>query len=135
MTDKELRKLSRRALLELLIAQSEELDRVKMMLEKANRELNDKILLVDNAGSIAEASMEMNNVFLAAQQAADQYLENIVALQKRTQADRIKAEEDARGILEQARREREDLLEQTRQECRQMLLCAKENACTMQEGK
>lgn len=124
MTDKELRKLSRRALLELLIAQSEELDRVNKLLDDASRQLSDKILLIDNAGSIAEASMEVNKVFQVAQQAADQYLENIASLQKRSEITCIKAEAEARSIREQALREREELLEQTRQECMRMRLYA-----------
>lgn len=80
MTNKELKKLSRRELLEMLISQSKELNQVQQELEEAKRQLEDRRILLDNTGSIAEAALKLNRVFEAAQEAADQYLENIKAL-------------------------------------------------------
>lgn len=77
MTDKELKKLSRYELLEMLLEQSKEVERLKEELEKANALLEERQILIHNAGSIAEASLKLNGVFEAAQKAADQYLENI----------------------------------------------------------
>lgn len=77
MTDKELRKLSRADLLEMLLVQSKEVDRLRSELEEANRKLEDRKILLANSGSIAEAALKFNKVFEAAQMAADQYLENI----------------------------------------------------------
>ena len=77
MTDKELRRLSRKDLLELLIAQGRELDTLKAELEDARAALHDRQIRIDNAGSIAEAALQLNGVFEAAQAAAQQYLENI----------------------------------------------------------
>ena len=77
MTDKELRKLSRRDLLELLLAQSREQDALKQELAKAREELAKRQICLEQAGSIAEAALRLNGVFEAAQAAAQQYLENI----------------------------------------------------------
>ena len=50
-------------------------------LEKENEELKaaleDRRILIEQSGSLAEASLKLNKVFEAAQAAADQYLENI----------------------------------------------------------
>ena len=77
MTDKELRRLSRSELLEMLIAQTEENDRLKTGLEQAEAQLRDRRTAIDKAGSIAEAALALNGVFQAAEAAAQQYLENI----------------------------------------------------------
>ena len=83
MTDKELQKLSRSALLEMLLEQSRENDRLRAQVEKLARQLSDRQFKIDQAGSIAEASMQINQVFESAQAAAEQYLENIRTLSGR----------------------------------------------------
>lgn len=85
MTEKELRKLSRRDLLEMLLAQTKEVERLKKELDAANEALRSREILLANAGSIAEAALQLNAVFEAAQKAADQYLENIKNLNKQEQ--------------------------------------------------
>ena len=77
MTDKELRRLSRSELLEMLIAQTAEKDQLKTRLEQAEAQLLDRRIAIDKAGSLAEAAMSLNGVFQAAEAAAQQYLENI----------------------------------------------------------
>lgn len=77
MTDKELRRMSRAELLELLIEQMEENERLRMQLSKANAELANRRITIDRAGSIAKASLELNKVFEAADQAARQYVESV----------------------------------------------------------
>ena len=77
MTDKELHKLSRKELLEMLLAQIQENEKLKEELRRAERQLSDRRLLQENAGSMAEAAMRLNAVFEAADRAAQQYLENV----------------------------------------------------------
>lgn len=77
MTDKEVRKLSRAELLEMMVAQGKEIERLQAQLDKARQQLADRRIEVQQAGSIAEAALRLNGVFEAAQRAADQYLENI----------------------------------------------------------
>lgn len=80
MTDKELRRLSRRELLELLLAQSKEVRRLQKELIKTKQQLTDRKIEIEKAGSIAEAALRLNGVFEAAEQAAAQYLENVQRL-------------------------------------------------------
>lgn len=77
MTDKELHRLSRKELLEMLLAQTQENEKLKEELRCAQRQLSDRRLLQENAGSMAEAAMRLNAVFEAADRAAQQYLENV----------------------------------------------------------
>ena len=80
MTDQELRKLSRADLLELLLEQSKENERLREQLRQAEERLADRKIEIETAGSIAQAALQLNGVFEAAQKAADQYLENIQRL-------------------------------------------------------
>lgn len=84
MTDKELRKLKRSEILELMIEQSDEIEELKRRLAEAEEQLADRNIRLERAGSIAEAALALNHVFEDAQKAADQYLENI----RKIEADR-----------------------------------------------
>lgn len=77
MTDKELRRLRRRELLELLIVQTEENEKLRRELSRTQAELNNKRIAIECAGSLAEAALQLNGVFEAADRAAKQYLENV----------------------------------------------------------
>jgi len=77
MTEKELRRLSRRELLEMLITRTIENERLTEELQQARKELSDRELIQDRAGSMAEAALQLNGVFEAADRAAREYLENI----------------------------------------------------------
>lgn len=77
MTDRELRRLSRAELLEMLLAQAEENRRLKKRLQAAEAALSDRKIAVREAGTMAEAALKLNGVFEAADRAARQYLENL----------------------------------------------------------
>ena len=61
-------------------------------------ELKDKQLRLQSAGNIAEAALEINDCFRSAQNAAEQYLNEIKAMREETEAERQR-------ILSQARTE------------------------------
>ena len=77
MTEKELRRLSRRELLEMLITRTIENERLTEELQQAREELSDRKLIQERTGSMAEAALQLNGVFEAADRAAREYLENI----------------------------------------------------------
>lgn len=77
MTKRELKKLSRLELLELLLRQMEENEQLRSELEQAQRRLASREIELENAGSIAQASLQISRIFEAAQMAADIYLENV----------------------------------------------------------
>ena len=77
MTEKELKKLTRTELLEMLLELTRENDRLKADLDAANEELKDRKIRIEKAGSIAEASLALSGIFEKAQEACDLFLENI----------------------------------------------------------
>lgn len=95
MTVKELQRLNRHELLEMLIAQTEKIEHLQHQLEAAESELRSKRITIENAGSIAEASLQLNGVFEAAQNAAEEYLENIKRMSEQQDAVLQKLQADA----------------------------------------
>lgn len=86
MTEKELLKLKRSEMLEIMLAQSREIDSLREELAEKNKKLEDKRIKLKESGSIAEASLKLTEIFEEAQKAADLYVENI-----RRRADRKEA--------------------------------------------
>ena len=82
MEDRDIRKLSRGDLLEMLVELSKENDRLKEELAEANKKLENRRISATEAGSLAEASLKLNGVFEAAEKAAQDYLYNIKILEK-----------------------------------------------------
>lgn len=81
MTDKEIRRLKRSEILELMIEQSDEIEELKKKLKEAEDKLAKRTVILEKAGSIAEAALALNHIFEDAQKAADQYLENVKRIQ------------------------------------------------------
>ena len=84
MKEKELKRLSRAELLELLLAQAKETELLRKKLEKAEAMLCDRYLQMQKAGDLAHAVLQINGVMEAAQAAAQQYLDNIVQMESET---------------------------------------------------
>ena len=76
MAGKDLRKLSKTELLELLVEQGRENLALRARLEAAEAELEKRRLAMEESGSIAEAALKLSGVFEAAQKAVDIYREN-----------------------------------------------------------
>ena len=79
MTDKELRKLKRADLLEIMLAQSREIDALRKENVELRERLDERIFDLEEVGSIAEASLAVTNIFKEAEKAAAVYLENVRA--------------------------------------------------------
>jgi ClpP class serine protease len=77
MTEKELKKLKRTELLEMLLVQTKRVEELEQELEKKNKQLEDKRIVTEQTGNLADAVLKLNGVFEAAQKAAEQYLYNI----------------------------------------------------------
>lgn len=142
MTDRELRKLSRRDLLQMLVEQVKETEKSKQELadtteqlkemgqnyERLRKRLDQKDVRIheltdalraertkreielQEAGSIAEAALQLNGIFETAQKAADQYLYNIRLLYEETEGDSTNQGTDSRqeNTGERYEREKED---------------------------
>lgn len=77
MTDDDIRHLGKTEMLRIIRDQEAELEQAKAKIEELSKALADKATHLENCGSIAEASLALNGVFQAAQEAADQYLAEI----------------------------------------------------------
>ena len=100
MTEKELKKLSRAELLKLLLEEAEKNETLSAQVRDLKAQLAERMLAVEKAGSIAEASLQLNGVFEAAQAAAEQYLENVRTLSGRQEAVCRQMEAEARKKAE-----------------------------------
>ena len=80
MTEKELLKLRRSELLEIMLAQSQEIDNLRQQLEEANAKLADREIRLSESGSIAEASLRLTHIVEEAQKAVDLYVDNMKRL-------------------------------------------------------
>lgn len=120
MTEKELKKLSRRDLLYMLVSQGKELQKLKADYEKAQAALQDRSIGLEKAGSIAQASLQVNGVFEAAEAACRQYTENIERISR----------QQAEQIIKEAQKESEALRKDTEAQCAEMLKTARNEAKT-----
>ena len=97
MTEKELRRLSRTDLLELLLAQRRENEQLRCILDQTQAQLADRTLQINKAGSIAEASLQLSGIFAAAQDSCECYMENIRLLSERQNQVCQQMEEETRA--------------------------------------
>ena len=104
MTEKELRKLNRYELLEMLLAQGKKLERLERELAEANERLAQRQQIVATSGTMAEAAMRLNRVFEAADSAAKEYLSNMELI--------------ANSLLDDARREAARIIKDAEQQAR-----------------
>ena len=75
--EKDLTKLKKKEILEIMVRQGEEIDKLNARITELEKELEENKIEKDNVGSIAEASLAVTNVFEEADKAAKIYLENI----------------------------------------------------------
>lgn len=132
MTEKELKRLSREELLRLLIAQMEETQAAKTALRRAQLELKNRQIALSRAGSIAEAALQLNGVFDAAQAACQQYMENIERISRQQESLSAGLERASRARAEQLIADAEKEAARRRQEteavCAEMVRKAKEES-------
>ena len=84
MDAKSLKKLNRRELLELMVQISEENEVLARENEVLKAEIENRKLSAKEIGSLAQASLDANNYFVAAENAAKLYLENIARIEQET---------------------------------------------------
>ena len=90
MTEKELKKLNRYELLEMLIAQSKKVSRLEKELEEARAELERREIAIDSSGSMAEAALKLNGIFEDADRAAQQYMDSVKTSAKKLMEEAVK---------------------------------------------
>lgn len=79
---KKIKKLKRIDLLEILLAQSKRIDELEEELAETKHQLASKKIKIREIGTLAEASLQLNQIFEDADAAARQYLHNIRRLNR-----------------------------------------------------
>ena len=103
MTDKEFRRLSRAQLIEIIYQLQIELDKANEEKQVLEGKLADKRLRFKEVGNIADAALVINECFRSAQNAAEQYLDEIKAIREDAEAERQRiirvAKAEAKAII------------------------------------
>ena len=76
-TEPDLTKLKKHELLEIMLAQSKEIDSLRERVAELEAQLESREFEFSKIGSIAEASLAVTNIFKEAEKAAVIYIENI----------------------------------------------------------
>lgn len=137
MTDQELRRLSRTELVEILYEQQKRNEALAAENERLRAQLEQRELKIADAGSIAEAALQLSGVFEAAQAAADQYLHSIHAAnagmaEKQESAERraseilADAEQRAAALIADAERQADESWTQFEQKANELILAHEE---------
>lgn len=95
MTEKEIRSLSKTELLTIIRDQEAELAQTQTQIADLQAQLSARKIAVEECGSLAEAALKLNEVFQAAQAAADQYLFNVQERENVVKEQMEKQEADA----------------------------------------
>lgn len=119
MKQKDLKHLRRADLLELLLELSKENDKLHKENTELKQQLKDRRIAIENSGSLAEAALQLNGVFEAAQSACEQYIQNIHARSENM-------EQYCRQLEQQTQEKCEDMIAKAREESRRYLEQAKE---------
>ena len=150
MSENALSKMSRKELLELLLEQISEKEKIYEQIsaletqifeiqKKYERKLADRRLDISKSGTMAEAALRLNKVFEDADLAVQQYQENIKRSSESAEAQAKAIREEAEAILAAAKSEAEktrasaELIAQTesekaRQAAEKIIMDAKEQA-------
>lgn len=101
--EKELKKMNRVELIEIIYALQKSEEGLKQENAKLQEELADRTVRIAEAGSIAEAVVNLNDIFQKAQDTADQYIASVHAAQRG-------AKETAEKLLSEAQIKSESMV-------------------------
>ena len=114
MTDKELKKLNRSELLEILLDQAQEIELLNEQINILKAKQQTREIKIQEAGNLAEAALQLTNVFQEAQKSADLYLVNSerISKEKTEAADLYEKEHKAKAdeILEKSKADSKKML-------------------------
>ena len=102
MTDKELRRLGRPELIEIIYQLEKSQEENTQEIARLQARLQDRTLRLSEAGSIAQAALQVNGVMEAAQAAADQYVQAAEADRQQARTELADAKTQADAILSDA---------------------------------
>ena len=96
MITKELKKLSRRELVDIIYQMKKNEQQMQEEIAALQQAIEDKRIRLSVAGSIADAAADITQIFSAAQTTADLYLHEIACMKAETEKECQKMLEDAK---------------------------------------
>ncbi len=87
MAEKELRKMNRAELIEIIYALQQREQSLQQQIASLEKQLTEKKIVLKEAGNIAEAALRLNDIFASAQAAADQYVRSVRAMAQADEAE------------------------------------------------
>ena len=109
MISKELKKLSRRELVDIIYQLKKNEQQMQEKIAALEEALQEKRIRISEAGSIAEAAAAITKVFTAAQEAADLYLQEIACMKEETRQECERMIADAQQTAEKIPSDPNDL--------------------------
>lgn len=116
MISKELRKLNRRELIDIIYQLKKNEQEKQDQINALEEALQEKRIRISVAGSIAEAAVDITNVFSIAQTTADLYLHEIASMKEETERECAK-------MLEDAHKKVEKILADGKKQCDELEAC------------
>ena len=128
MAEKELRRMSRPELIEIIYALKSNEEYLQKKNAHLEEQLNDRTIQISEAGSIAEAALQLNDIFSTAQIAADDYLTSIKAANVSMEEEQKAAAKEAERVVAEAQAQAEQIVAEANAEAARIMTMAKEKA-------
>ncbi len=134
MTDRELKRLSRIELIDIIYELQTGNEQSAAEIAALQKQLDDRLLHFDECGSIAEAALRVNGVFEAAQSAADQFLNSVYAANAQMDEKQAETERQCAQLLREAEQKARQTLDDAAQKAEMMVREAEARAAEIIKG-
>lgn len=133
MRDEELQKWTRQELLEYLVQVMNQNQKLEQEVQQLQKQLEDKTIQIQNAGSLAEASLQMNHLFEDADKAVLQYLQNAKHMAEETDRQCKEKEERTNRIIAANIQKTKDWMKQAVEETQRQCAALRQDAANNQQ--
>lgn len=127
MVSKELRKLNRRELVDVIYQLKKNEEQMQEKIETLEAELEERRIHLSEVGSIAEATTSITGIFSVAQSTADLYLHEISSMKEDAQREYEKLIEEAEKKVEEA----ENIVQEAEKKAEAIMIYVKERYETL----
>ncbi len=94
--------LSKNEMIMVMHDQEQEIEKLKAQVSELQAKLDNYEIKISNAGSLAEASAQINDLFVAAQATVDTYIENVKKQEARSEEALAEVERQSNEIIAEA---------------------------------
>ena len=94
--------LSKNEMIMVMHAQEQEIEKLKAQVSELQAKLDNYEIKISNVGSLAEASAQINDLFVAAQATVDTYIENVKKQEARSEEALAEVERQSNEIIAEA---------------------------------